>query len=67
MGRMAAETIRVLLHLYDERKWLVSLAHAVAAESAPAIMREIVRRQVQVDALIAHIEATGEVPTSREG
>jgi hypothetical protein len=60
---MAAETIKVLLYLYSERKWLGEMARVVSAESTPAVMREVVRRQVQVDALIAEIESTGQPPT----
>lgn len=57
--RMGADVIKSLLHLYNERKWLADMARHVSDQGVPAVMREIVRRQVHVDHMIAEIEATG--------
>lgn len=59
---MGADDIKVLLHLYAERDWLLKVGRLVSGRDQADLMREIVRRQVVVDHLIAVTEETGTAP-----
>jgi hypothetical protein len=63
---MAATDIRILLYLYAERDFLLKLARLLAESERSDLMRELVRRQVLVDALIAETESTGVAPRPGE-